>query len=323
MTYAALFTLAVVAACGTRDRAPIDSAALGASVAAKQPATDTIPRDTATTATPASIGAMIAQRATQGATSATKTSATKTSATKTSATKTSANRPTGQPVRGAGAATSVPPAPRRDTAPPPSATALPQQDVDREIARAVVAWRNVRTLRATFQQIVLNPITGSELTSRGQLQQQKPGKLAITFSDPFGDRIVSDGEFVWVYLQSATPGQVVRMRVTDVGAANTDLIGQFLTTPRAKYDASDAGADRVGDRPARAITLAAKPGQSLPFIRAKVWVDAKDALIRQFEAVDANGISRKVRILTMSPNATVDQAAFRFDVPPGVRIIER
>jgi len=71
------------------------------------------------------------------------------------------------------------------------------------------------------------------------------------------------------------------------------------------------------------LVLTAKPGQSLPFIRAKVWVDARDALIRQFEAVDANGISRKVRILAMSPNAAVDQSAFRFDVPAGVRVIER
>jgi len=201
--------------------------------------------------------------------------------------------------------------------------ALSAQDVDREIARAVAAWRNVRTLRATFQQTVTNPLTGSEAVSRGELQQQKPGKLAITFIDPMGDRIISDGQFVWVYLQSATPGQVVKMRVTDIGAASTDLIGQFLNTPRDRYDASDAGADRVGDRAARAIVLTAKPGQSLPFIRAKVWIDAKDALIRQFEAVDANGISRKVRILTMSPNAVVDASAFRFDVPAGVRIIER
>jgi len=240
---------------------------------------------------------------------------------------------TGRAIPGPAASpvTPVAPAPARAPVRAPDTTsakqsasdALAAQDVDREIARAVAAWRNVRTLRATFQQTVTNPLTGSEVGSRGELQQQKPAKLAITFVDPMGDRIISDGQFVWVYLQSATPGQVVKMRVTDIGAASTDLIGQFLNTPRDKYDASDAGQDRVGDRPARALVLTAKPGQSLPFIRAKVWVDARDALIRQFEAVDANGISRKVRILAMSPNAAVDQSAFRFDVPAGVRVIER
>ena len=203
------------------------------------------------------------------------------------------------------------------------ATPPKRQTVDATINRAVAAWSRVKTLRATFEQTIMNPITGSEMISKGELQQRKPGKLAINFSDPTGDRIVADGKYVWVYLQSATPGQVIKMSSTDVGAANTDLIGQFLTTPRAKYDAADAGSDRVGGRTARALVLTAKPGQALPFLRAKVWVDSADALIRQFESTDANGITRRVRLLTLRPNAAVDAKTFAFKVPKGVRVLER
>jgi outer membrane lipoprotein-sorting protein len=56
-------------------------------------------------------------------------------------------------------------------------------------------------------------------------------------------------------------------------------------------------------------------------LRAKVWVDAKDSLIRQFESTDASGISRKVRLTSLSVNAQVDSAAFRFQVPKGVRVV--
>ena len=196
------------------------------------------------------------------------------------------------------------------------------QDVDATIKRAIAAWSRVKTLRATFEQTLTNPITGSAMVSRGELQQRKPNKLAITFTDPAGDRIVGDGKFVWVYLQSATPGQVIRLATTDAGAASTDLIGQFLSTPRSTYTATDAGADMVGNRAARAIVLLAKPGQRLPFVRAKVWVDAGDGLIRQFESTDVNGITRKVRLLTVRPNATVDDSAFAFEVPSGVRVVE-
>jgi outer membrane lipoprotein carrier protein len=198
-----------------------------------------------------------------------------------------------------------------------------QASVDATIARAQSAWAKVTTLRATFDQSITNPITGSEMASKGTLQQRKPNKLAITFTQPSGDRIVADGKYVWVFLQSATPGQVVKLANTDVGAASTDLIGQFLSTPRSKYDASDAGTEKVNGRTARALVLTAKSGQRLPFIRAKVWVDSADALIRQFESTDANGISRKVKITAMSPNAAVQSAAFVFKVPDGVRIIER
>lgn len=205
-----------------------------------------------------------------------------------------------------------------------AAVAAPKkQSVDSTISRAQAAWSRVKTLRATFEQTVTNPITGSALTSKGSLQQRKPSRLAITFSDPAGDRIVADGKFVWVFLQSATPGQVIKLANTDAGAASTDLIGQFLNTPRAKYDAVAAGSDKVGTRAARALVLTAKPGQQLPFIRAKVWVDTTDNLIRQFESTDANGITRRVRLLTLTPNATVDNRAFSFRVPRNVRVVER
>jgi outer membrane lipoprotein carrier protein len=201
-------------------------------------------------------------------------------------------------------------------------TAAPKkQPVDSVIARAVSAWSKVRTLRATFEQTVTNPITGSAMHSRGEMQQRKPNRLAITFADPAGDRIVADGAHVWLYLPSATPGQVIRMTTAEAGASNTDLIGQFLDTPRSRYEITDAGAEQVGGRATRALVLVAKPGQSLPFLRAKVWVDDKDSLIRQFESTDRNGISRKVRLLTLTPNATVDSAAFRFRVPSGVRVV--
>ncbi len=195
------------------------------------------------------------------------------------------------------------------------------EPVDSVMARAVAVWSKVKTLRATFEQTITNPITGSAMLSRGELQQRKPNRLAITFSEPAGDRIIADGAHVWLYLPSSTPGQVIRMTTAQAGASNTDLIGQFLDTPRSRYEITDAGDEQVSGRATRALVLVAKPGQSLPFIRAKVWIDAKDSFIRQFESTDRNGVSRKVRLLTMTPNAAVDSAAFRFRVPSGVRVV--
>ena len=204
-----------------------------------------------------------------------------------------------------------------------STSAPRKQTADATIKRAIAAWSRVKTVRATFEQTLTNPLTGSKMTSTGALQQRKPSKLAITFTDPAGDRIVADGKYVWVYLQSATPGQVLRMNRTDVGAANTDLIGQFLSIPRSAYDVTAEGTEKVGARTARVLVLLAKPGQALPFVRAKVWVDTNDALIRQFESTDANGVTRHVRLLTLKPNVVVDAGAFTFNVPEGVRVVDR
>jgi outer membrane lipoprotein-sorting protein len=46
-------------------------------------------------------------------------------------------------------------------------------------------------------------------------------------------------------------------------------------------------------------------------------------MIRQFESTDVNGVTRRVRLLTLSPNALVDNSAFTFKTPKGVRVVER
>ncbi len=196
-----------------------------------------------------------------------------------------------------------------------------RQDVNAIIDRAVAAWAKVKTVRGEFVQSVTNPITGSSMDSRGRLQQRKPNQLAITFLEPAGDRIVADGKNVWVFLQSAIPGQVIRMSNTQAGAANTDLIGQFLDSPKKKYDITDAGAEEIGGRGTRALVLTAKPGAEAPVLRAKVWVDDRDSLIRQFESTDAAGISRRVRLTSLNVDARVDTGAFTFTVPAGVRVV--
>lgn len=200
---------------------------------------------------------------------------------------------------------------------------LVAQDANAVIARAQAAWSRITTLRATFEQTLTNPLTGSALTTHGELQQRKPDRLSITFDEPSGDRIVADGRYVWLYLPSATPGQVFRVSASDAMAANTDLIGQFLVAPRAKYTIVDAGREKLGDRASRVLVLSAKPGASLPFLRAKVWIDSTDALIRQFEATDANGVTRRVRMLTLQPNASVENSKFAFAVPAGVRVVDQ
>ena len=66
---------------------------------------------------------------------------------------------------------------------------------------------DLQSARASFEQVVTNPLTGSKLQSRGEFEQARPDRFAFRFADPKGDVIVSDGKFVWVYLPSSTPGQ--------------------------------------------------------------------------------------------------------------------
>jgi outer membrane lipoprotein carrier protein len=191
------------------------------------------------------------------------------------------------------------------------------------VDRAVAAWRKVRTMRATIEQQVTNPLTGSTVTARGESQMRRPGQLSIRFTQPVGDVIVSDGRTLWLYLPSSLPGQVIRTRLGKSAAGSLDLTDQFLTSPRTRYTITDAGKGTAAGRAARIVHLAPKEGQALPFLRAKVWIDDQDALIRQFEVTEANGVTRRVTLTDVKPNAKVDASAFDFTPPSGARIVER
>ena len=203
----------------------------------------------------------------------------------------------------------------------PAAAPTQANPAQAAIDRAVAAYAGVRTARATFEQTITNALTGSDIASRGEFEQSRPDKFAFRFSQPSGDVILSDGKFVWLYLPSSTPGQVIRAPLTADLEGSIDLIGAFFTNPRARYTIGDAGPATVGGRETRAVTLVPRRDDA-GFTRAKVWIDSEDGLLRQFEAQEASGITRRVRIVTFEPNAKVAPAAFTFRPPRGVRVVD-
>ena len=204
-----------------------------------------------------------------------------------------------------------------------SAAPLGAQSVDATIDRAVAAWAKIKTIRGTFEQTVTNSLTGSSAVARGQYVQQRPNRLAIRFSQPASDAIVADGKYVWVYLPSTAPGQVVKRPATDHAAVPIDLTGQFLDEPRAKYDIAPAGTRTVDGHAAHGLTLTPKKGSTAPFTKATVWVDDDDALIREFEETEPSGVTRHIRLTSIEPNASVDKKAFAFAIPAGAKIVDQ
>jgi len=203
------------------------------------------------------------------------------------------------------------------------AAPLGAQSMDATIDRAVAAWSKVKTVRGTFEQTVTNQITGSSATARGQYVQERPNRLSIRFSQPASDAIVADGKAIWIYLPSTSAGQVIKRPATDPAATPIDLTGQFLDSPRAKYDVTAAGTKTVDGHATHALKLIPKKGTNAPFTQATVWVDDDDALIREFEETEPSGVTRHVRLTAIQTNPTVDRSVFVFNVPAGVKIVDQ
>jgi len=189
--------------------------------------------------------------------------------------------------------------------------------------RAVAAWAKVKTARGTFEQTITNPLTGRTMTATGEYQQERPGKLAVTFAEPANDRIIADGKFVWLYLPSSAPDQVIRTPLGAGGTGTMDLTAQFLTAPRSKYTINPVGTLVVSGRPTHGYNLVPKAAEDAPFKAASVWIDDADATIRQFEVAEPNGVQRRIRLTSFRTNVPVDANAFVFTPPAGVRVVAR
>lgn len=202
------------------------------------------------------------------------------------------------------------------------AVPIPMAAQSAAVNKAVAAWKNVKTMSGSFEQTLTNTLMRSTTTAKGTFAQQQPNKLSVRFSDPAGDAIVADGSSLWVYLQRATPGQVIKRPMTDQMASPID-VGQFLDSPATKYDIVAKGAENVGDQSTQMVGLTPKKGVDAPFTKATVWIDDADGYIRQFEVTESTGLVRRIRLTKLNVNPTIPASEFLFVVPKGVRVVER
>ncbi len=188
--------------------------------------------------------------------------------------------------------------------------------------RAVKAYADMHSVRASFTQTISNPLTGTNAVSRGTVLRKDPNLLSIDFSNPKGDRIVSDGTTIWIYLPSSAPNQVVKMSARNNDAMSmVDPAGAFLNSPSTRFRITGAGTATVSGQKTNVVNLVPKQSNDA-FTRAKVWVDASDYSIRQFEVTDANGLTRTVTINSIQTNPGIPASAFSFTPPRGARVLD-
>lgn len=195
-----------------------------------------------------------------------------------------------------------------------------QTPADAALDRAVAAYAKVHSLRATFDQSLSNPVTGRSAQAKGELLVKRPGRVAVRFTQPAGDRIVSDGKFVWIYLPTSAPGQVMRARADASQGTGMDVSTELLTAPRTKFDVADAGAATVDGRPARIVILTPRTARN--YTKARLWIGNADGVVRQLELTENSGVVRTIVFRTIQLNARVPASAFRFEVPKGAKVFD-
>jgi outer membrane lipoprotein carrier protein len=189
------------------------------------------------------------------------------------------------------------------------------------IERAARTYQGINSFQADFRQTIADSMIGT-FQSAGRLTQTGESRLAMRFSDPKGDAIVMDGEHLWVYTPSTTPGQVIRMKIPSDPTYGPNLLAWFLTNPTERYRARYLRADAVAGRGADVVALTPLD-PSLPFTEAVVWLDQYDYLPRRLEVRERGGNRRTLTLTGVETGRRVGPETFRFDIPGGVRVVDQ
>lgn len=203
------------------------------------------------------------------------------------------------------------------------ASALPgeaqEPDPYAVLEEASERFASIGTLCSDFHQVLDVPLLGERREGGGRLCQRRPDLFSMRFQEPSGDLVVVDGEYAWVYTPSRDPEQVLRAPVTAVGE-RLDFHGEFLESPRTKYDALPRGRDTVAGMPTHRILL--RPREPARYREAEVWI-GEDRFLRQVQIREENGSVRTVTLTGFEVDRPVPDGTFSFTPPPGTRVVTR
>ncbi len=174
---------------------------------------------------------------------------------------------------------------------------------------------------ADFRQTLTSPLLNQVTRSRGRMCQQQPDRFSMRFTDPEGDLVIADGEWLWVYFPSSDAGQVIRSPMISGGQGRFDFHREFLSDPGTRYAPAYLRTEEIDGAPSHVIRLV--PRQPSAYREAQVWIDEGTWFIRRTEIEEENGNLREVQLAGFEPNPQLGSEAFRFTPPRGVQVITR
>jgi outer membrane lipoprotein carrier protein len=184
-------------------------------------------------------------------------------------------------------------------------------------AEAVDALRDfvhdVKTGKAAFTQTVTSPDGAKKKASSGRFEFARPNRFRFSYSKPFEQVIVADGQKVWIY-------------DADLNQASSRKIGEALgATPAALLAGGSLDKDfELSNLPARdglEWALATPKAKDGAFQSLRIGFKGK--VLSSLEIVDNFGQRSVLQFSDFSANAPVDAEAFRFTPPKGAEVLEQ
>jgi outer membrane lipoprotein carrier protein len=171
-------------------------------------------------------------------------------------------------------------------------------------------------LSAAVNQELVVASAGKTLKANGTVAFKRPGKMRWNLTDGSTQVIVADGTTLWFYQPDEK--QVLKAPFQAAFRSSTPI--SFLTGVGRLSEDFDVRLDGDGDG---VIHLALTPRKGEGELgRLRLTVDAQTYDIVGAEIVDPLGNITRLRFSDLRRNSGLDDAQFRFEIPPGVDVID-
>lgn len=173
-------------------------------------------------------------------------------------------------------------------------------------------FQNVVTLKADFSQTVTDESGEVVQEAAGTMKLLRPGRFRWDYETPFRQVIVSDGQFLWIYDE-----ELAQATVKEIGAALGSTPIMLLSEIRPVGEDFTI-IDETSDGDMDWVELVPKTVDT-DFRRIRFGLDGEG--MKQMVLFDQFGQKTVIRFLDMQVNTGIAASAFRFEVPPGVDLI--
>jgi outer membrane lipoprotein carrier protein len=204
-------------------------------------------------------------------------------------------------------------------APPAAAQQGTTPDVATAVANVQGFYNRTTTFSADFQQQYLAHAYNTTKTSSGHVIFSKPGKMDWEYTDPAGQRIVSDGSTLRVYQPAEKQMYEQTVNQSQYPAALSFLTGQgsldsnftFQVLPGAQLQYNGG------------YVLVGTPKTATPaYTKVLFYVDQGTSQVLRVLILDGQQNRNRFDFSNAQVNATIDASKFTFNPPAGTTIVK-
>lgn len=176
--------------------------------------------------------------------------------------------------------------------------------------------REVKSGSAAFTQVVTSVDGARKKTSSGSFEFARPNRFRFSYSKPFEQTIVADGQKVWIHDPDLNQASSRKLAAAIGSTPAALLAGGSLDTD---FELKNDAAAPKGDGLEWALALPKQKDGAFQSLR----VGFRGKELAAVEILDSFGQRSLLTFKNFSANAKVADERFRFTAPPGTDLIEQ